>query len=118
MKKITLKIAVILIFLGTFINCTRKINMEDHDKITKDMPSDHLAHVQQKAVTETGEEVILFEDGTWKYQNEDDFLIKEISTNSNIFQKDKESTFLLKSSKVNVGIYLNPKTWSFESSPK
>lgn len=74
----------------------------------------NLAQAQQKAVTETGDEVILFENGTWKYQNEYDLLEKEILTNSTIFEKDKQSTFLLKSSKLNIGVYLNPKTWSFK----
>lgn len=74
----------------------------------------NLTQAQQKAVTETGEEVILFEDGTWEYQNEDKLLEKEIPINSEKFEKDKWSTFLLKSSKLNVGIYLNPKIWSFK----
>lgn len=69
---------------------------------------------QQKAVTENGEEVILYDDGTWSYQNEDESLEKEIPSNSTKFEKDKESTFLLKSNKLNVGVYLNPKIWSFK----
>jgi hypothetical protein len=55
----------------------------------------NLIQAQQKAVTETGEEVILFEDGTWEYQNKDQISEKEIPTNSKKFKKDKESTFLL-----------------------
>jgi hypothetical protein len=74
----------------------------------------NLIQAQQKAVTETGEEVILFEDGTWKYQNEDQISEKETPTNPKKFEKDKESTFLLKSSKLNIGVYLNPKIWSFK----
>tara|TARA_Y100000385_G_scaffold289637_1_gene359747 strand:- start:3641 stop:4273 length:633 start_codon:yes stop_codon:yes gene_type:complete len=74
----------------------------------------NLIQAQQRAVTETGEEVILFEDGTWKYQNEDQIYEKETPTNPNKFKKDKASTFLLKSSKLNIGVYLNPKTWSFK----
>jgi hypothetical protein len=74
----------------------------------------NLTQAQQKGVTETGEDVILFEDGTWKYQNEDDILKNEIPTNPNIFEKDNQSTFLLKSSRLNVGVYLNPKIWSFK----
>ncbi len=74
----------------------------------------NLIQAQQKAVTETGEEVILFEDGTWKYQNEDQISQKETPTNQKKFKKDKESTFLLKSSKLNIGVYLNPKKWSFK----
>ena len=74
----------------------------------------NLIQAQQKAVTETGEEVILFEDGTWKYQNEDQISQKETPTNQKKFKKNKESTFLLKSSKLNIGVYLNPKKWSFK----
>ena len=74
----------------------------------------NLIQAQQKAVTETGEEVILFEDGTWKYQNEELISEKITPTNPKNFKKDKESTFLLKSSKLNIGIYLNPKKWSFK----
>lgn len=73
-----------------------------------------LTQAQQKAVTETGEEVILYDDGTWQYQNEDLMLEKEISTNPNKFVKDEKSTFLLKSKNLNVSFYLNPKTWSFK----
>lgn len=69
---------------------------------------------QKKAVTEIGEEVILYDDGTWKYQNEDQKLENIIPTNPNKFEKDKGSTFLLKSNKFNVGIYINSKKWSFK----
>ena len=71
-------------------------------------------YAQQKAVTETGNEVILFEDGTWKYQNEDDLKETEILTNSKAFKKDDNSTFLIKSNNLNVGFWLNPKIWSFK----
>lgn len=70
---------------------------------------------QQKAVTETGQEVILFEDGSWIYQNKKEALNNEIPTNSRRFSKNKKSTFLLKSKKFNVGIYLDPKLWSFNT---
>lgn len=73
-----------------------------------------VSKAQIKAVTETGEEVILFDNGTWKYQNGEQISTTEIPSNSSIFEKDKESTFLLKSNKLNVGIYINPKKWSFE----
>lgn len=64
---------------------------------------------QIKAVTENGDEVVLYEEGTWRYLNEDDLEIKEIPLNSRTFQKPNTSTFLLKSNKLNIGIYLNPK---------
>ena len=73
-----------------------------------------FSQAQQKAVTETGDEVILFDDGTWQYQDEETQKEKEIPTNPTEFKKDKKSTFLLKSNRFNVGIYLNPKVWSFK----
>lgn len=74
----------------------------------------NLIKAQQKAVTENGEEVILFEDRTWQYQNKDQISEKETPTNPKKFHKDKRSTFLLKSTKLNIGVYLNPKIWSFK----
>ncbi len=73
-----------------------------------------LTQAQQKAVTETGDEVILFDDGTWKYQNEKLIQPKEVKTNPKKFVKDEKSTFLLKSNNLNVGFYLNPQKWSFK----
>jgi hypothetical protein len=74
----------------------------------------NFIQAQQTAVTETGEQVILFKDGTWKYQNEEKQTETEIPTNSIAFKKEAESTFLLKSNKVNVGFWLNPKMWTFK----
>lgn len=74
----------------------------------------NVIEAQIKAVTETGEEVTLYDDGSWKYLNEDQLSEKEISTNTIIFKKDKESNFLIKSKKLNVGFWLNPKLWSFD----
>ncbi len=73
----------------------------------------NLIQAQQKAVTETGEEVILYHDGTWKFMNEIQPSESEIPTNLNKFSKDEGSTFLLKSSRLNVGFWLNPKIWTF-----
>ena len=73
------------------------------------------SQAQKKAVTETGEEVILNDDGTWKYVNaEDEEYIIKIPVNSEVFNKDEESTFLLKSKKTNVGFWLNSKKWAFK----
>lgn len=73
-----------------------------------------LVFSQQRAVTENGEEVILYDNGSWTYENEEEITHKEIPTNPSLFEKGKESTFLLKSNKMNMGFYLNPKTWSFK----
>lgn len=71
-------------------------------------------YAQKKAVTELGEEIILFENGTWEYIDKDNIKVTEIPTNSKSFKKDKTSSFLLKSKKLNVGVWLNPKKWSFK----
>ncbi|MDP4262979.1 MAG: hypothetical protein Q8941_10635 [Bacteroidota bacterium] len=71
---------------------------------------------QKKAVTETGEEVILYEDGTWKYLNDSTHVKNEILVNPKKFAKNDNSTFLLKSTKTNIGIWLDSKKWSFKKS--
>jgi hypothetical protein len=75
--------------------------------------SAQLIYAQIDAVTETGDEVILYEDGTWKYLNDCIIENSEISINDKEFSKDKKLTFLVKSKKLNVGIWINPKSWSF-----
>lgn len=69
---------------------------------------------QQKAVTEKGDEVILYENGTWRYVNEDASPSNAIPTNPTKFVKPSGSSFLLKSKRVNVGFWLNPRIWSFQ----
>src|SRR5690349_19528986 len=72
-----------------------------------------MVQAQKSAVTETGESVVLYDDGTWKYaeeHNEDEV----IPLNPKKFVKGENSTFLLKSNKLNVGIWLNSKKWSFK----
>jgi hypothetical protein len=73
---------------------------------------------QKKAVTETGEEVILYENGTWKYVNDSDSAKgkTEIPVNPKAFTKSASATFLLKSTKTNIGIWLDSKKWSFKKS--
>lgn len=73
-------------------------------------------NAQLRAVTETGEEVILFEEGTWKYANHIGYEETETPTNPQPFTKDEESSFLVKSNILNVGVYINPKAWTFKKS--
>lgn len=75
-----------------------------------------LCFSQKKAVTETGEEVLLYEDGTWKYVNESKEEKSEIPLNPQNFAKSKTSTFLLKSTKANFGVWLDSKKWQFNKS--
>lgn len=73
-----------------------------------------LASLSQiKAVTETGEEVLLFSNGTWKYTEavKDN---EEILTNEEIFKKPASANFLLKSKHAEVGFWVDPKKWNFE----
>ncbi|WP_276365750.1 hypothetical protein [Chryseolinea sp. H1M3-3] len=66
------------------------------------------------AVTDNGEEVILNDNGTWKYLNDSTLLgSKEIPTNDTKFDKAKNSTFLVKSTKLKIGVWLNTKKWKF-----
>ena len=74
------------------------------------------AFPQQKAVTETGETVVLYSDGQWTYVNKDTIREQEIPTNSTNFKKDKSSDFLVKSSKMNIGFWIDSTAWSFEKS--
>ena len=56
-----------------------------------------ICNAQTKAITDTGDEVILYSDGTWKYANAEKQTITEIKTNPNVFEKGSEASFLLKS---------------------
>ena len=69
---------------------------------------------QEKAVTETGDEVVLYADGTWTYLTSSTSEVKEIPVNKKNFKKPKNASFLLKSSRVNLGFWLDPKKWSFK----
>lgn len=70
---------------------------------------------QTKAVTENGDEVLLYDDGTWKRADGgSDLEETPIKTNPSTFTKAGSSSFLLKSSKFNVGFWLNSKKWKFE----
>ena len=71
---------------------------------------------QQKAVTELGEEVLLYQNGTWKYTNVEDKIVKDTPVNPDPFVKDEDATFLLKSKVTNVGVWLDPTEWSFQKS--
>lgn len=69
---------------------------------------------QTKAVTESGEEVVLYANGTWKYVNDSATANEEIPVNPTKYEKPKSSSFLLKSQKLKIGVWLDPKKWSFK----
>ncbi|MCY1660609.1 hypothetical protein [Chryseobacterium sp. SL1] len=67
---------------------------------------------QTKAMTEDGKEVVLLDNKTWKFVNEsDEKTLETISTNDQTYEKAKEATFLMKSKRVEGGVYYNPKVW-------
>jgi len=69
-------------------------------------------YAQIIAVTQGGDEVVLYDDGTWSYVGEPES--SEIPTNSKKFKKDKDSSFQIKSANVDFGFWINPKEWTFK----
>lgn len=69
-----------------------------------------------KGITETGDEVILRDDGTWSYVNPSEVEVEEITTNPNKFVKSKRNSFAVKSKKNKSEVWIDAKRWSFEKS--
>lgn len=82
--------------------------------ITLQLFFSYRTYCQTKAITDEGEEVILYSDKTWKYANIKAAYDTRLDTPS--FTKHKDATFLVKSKKVNFGTYINPKKWAFSPS--
>lgn len=72
------------------------------------------SYAQIRGVTETGEEVVLYNNGTWKYVNDSINIKNEINLNEKEFSKSKNSTFFVKSKVLSLGVWINPVKWSFE----
>jgi hypothetical protein len=72
------------------------------------------SYAQQSAITQTGEQVTLYDDGTWTYVNKDTIKADEILTNPDKYSKGNTSSFLLKSTRISIGCYLDPKKWTFK----
>jgi hypothetical protein len=68
---------------------------------------------QISAITGSGDEVVLYDDGTWEYVEEVEELDEEIPFDETPVFKPKDASFLVKSERVPVGIWLNPKKWTF-----
>lgn len=71
---------------------------------------------QIHAVTDTGQEVLLYSDGTYSYVNKEDAAAVEIPTNPGTFSRNEQASFLLKSKRLDVGFWLDPKLWTFGES--
>jgi len=75
-----------------------------------------ISNAQTKALTENGKEVLLFDDGTWKYSQDSsnsDKKTDSVSTNSHNFYKTSSQSFLVKSNVFNVGLYIDPSKWTY-----
>ena len=71
-----------------------------------------LAFAQVKGLTEDGKEVVLFDNGTWRFVNESDAKsLETIITNNIPFQKSSDASFLMRSKRMNMGVYFNPNKW-------
>jgi len=68
---------------------------------------------QINAITDSGDEVYLFDDGTWRYVDNKLELDNKIAVNETVFLKSENQSFMVKSSKANLGIWIDPKKWSF-----
>jgi len=77
-----------------------------------------LAYSNQKAVTDTGEVVILNDDKTWKFLNEPEDPFLKLTTNKKHFKKNENSTFLLKSKRNESAFWIDTKKWTFSKSDK
>jgi hypothetical protein len=76
----------------------------------------NICNAQINAITETGENVLLYKNGIWKYADDSLNIKTKILKNDKLFVKDHNSTFLVKSSKTNIGVWINPKKWRFSKS--
>lgn len=66
---------------------------------------------QKRAVTEDGDVVLLFEDGTWKFEDGSVLESTVIEKNPFDFKTPSTSTFSLKSKKNDFCFWYNPKKW-------
>lgn len=73
-------------------------------------------HAQRKAVTENGDQVILYDDGTWKAVTDStaDSDTVKIATNPKPFAKEASSSFLVKSATAPpVAVWIDATKWTF-----
>lgn len=66
---------------------------------------------QKIAITDEGEEVLLFNDGTWKYKQPKDREVEDIFVNPKPFTYPEAASFKLKSKVTNMAFRLDPKVW-------
>jgi len=72
------------------------------------------SYASKRAITDTGEEVILNDNGTWSLSSELIKIKKTIKINRKKFTKPKTSSFLLKSVKNDSAFWINTNKWKFK----
>jgi hypothetical protein len=73
-----------------------------------------ISKSQTRALTETGKEVLLFDNGTWKYSDSGAGNSSDtIAINNKQFSKTPNARYLLKSNIFNVGFYINQNKWTY-----
>jgi hypothetical protein len=75
------------------------------------------SYADQRAITDTGEQVILKDNGTWIYADKTQKSDQKIETNTIIFNRPQDSTFLLKSIRNKSAFWINPDKWNL-TNPK
>jgi len=72
-----------------------------------------LCSAQTIAVTNSGDQVALNNDGTWNYIDKNDTENDEIRLSKTKFEKNDYATFLVKSAITKASIYIDPRKWTF-----
>lgn len=77
-----------------------------------------ICSAQTKALTENGDEVVLYDDGTWLYVNDslnwlydEEELAVNLETNPNQFSKPKDAKFELKSKVMDISFWFDSNLW-------
>lgn len=72
-----------------------------------------VVSAQITALTSTGREVFLYEDGRWEYAVDAPVEKTEYSENKETFNKPAASRFPVKSTKVDITVFMDASKWSF-----
>ncbi len=72
------------------------------------------AHSQQSAITDTGETVYLYADGTWVYESEELQADADIPTNPTTFTKPDSADFKVRSKIADVDFWIDSSKWKFQ----
>ncbi len=75
-------------------------------------------YADQMAITDKGEEITLYDNGTWEYSGRLKNKESTIIVSTDDFEKPDEATFLLKSVKNKSTFWLNTRKWAYKKAIK